>query len=39
MKTSYVALLLLPLAGCVSFGGKPPKQLMTLSEPTRLLLA
>jgi cholesterol transport system auxiliary component len=32
MKTSYVALLLLPLAGCVSFGGKPPKQLLTLSS-------
>lgn len=31
MKTSFVALLLLPLAGCVSFGGKPPKQLLTLS--------
>jgi cholesterol transport system auxiliary component len=31
MKTFYLALLLLPLAGCVSFGGKPPKQLMTLN--------
>jgi cholesterol transport system auxiliary component len=31
MKTPYLALLMLPLAGCVSFGGKPPKQLLTLS--------
>ena len=31
MKTCFLALLMLPLAGCVSFGGKPPKQLMTLS--------
>jgi cholesterol transport system auxiliary component len=36
MKTSYVALLLLPLAGCVSFGGKPPKQLMTLSATEKV---
>ena len=32
MKTSLVALFLLPLAGCVSFGGKPPKQLLTLDS-------
>ncbi len=31
MKTCFLALLMLPLAGCVNFGGKPPKQLMTLS--------
>ena len=31
MKTSYAALLVVPLAGCVSFGGKPPKQLLTLN--------
>jgi cholesterol transport system auxiliary component len=31
MKTRLVALLLLPLAGCVSFGAKPPKQLLTLN--------
>ena len=38
MKTSYVALLLLPLAGCVSFGGKPPKQLMTLSATDKVAI-
>ena len=32
MKRSLVALALLPLAGCLSFGGKPPKQLLTLDS-------
>jgi cholesterol transport system auxiliary component len=31
MTKSLIALLLLPLAGCVSLGGKPPKQLLTLN--------
>lgn len=30
MKTKLLALLLLPLAGCVSLTTKPPKQLLTL---------
>ena len=38
MKTSFVALLLLPLAGCVSFGSKPPKQLMTLSSSDKIAI-
>ena len=36
MKNSYVAFLLLPLAGCISFGGKPPKQLMTLTATSTI---
>ncbi len=28
--------LLLPLAGCISFGGKPPKQLLTLTSTASL---
>ncbi len=31
MKTSYLSILCLTLSGCVSFGGKPPKQLLTLN--------
>jgi cholesterol transport system auxiliary component len=31
MKLRFWAILLLPLGGCVSLGGKPPKQLMTLN--------
>lgn len=31
MRTRFLALVALPLAGCVSFGAKPPKQLMTLN--------
>jgi len=31
MTKGYVALLFLPLAGCVSFGAKPPKALLTLN--------
>ncbi len=34
MTKSYAALLLLPLAGCISFGAKPPKALLTLSPAT-----
>ena len=29
---AYSALLLLPLAGCISFGAKPPKSLLTLNS-------
>lgn len=36
MTKSLVALLLLPLAGCVSFGGKPPKQLLTLNATEKV---
>ena len=36
MKTFYVSFLLLPLAGCISFGGKPPKQLMTLTATSTI---
>lgn len=36
MKTRFLALLLLPLAGCVSFGAKPPKQLMNLSATDKV---
>lgn len=36
MKTRFLALLALPLAGCVSFGGKPPKQLMTLNATDKV---
>ncbi len=36
MKTSYLALPLLLLAGCVSFGGKPAKQLLTLNSTQKI---
>jgi cholesterol transport system auxiliary component len=36
MKRSLTLLLALPLAGCLSFGGKPPKVLLTLN-PTATL--
>ncbi len=38
MKTRYLAIMLLPLAGCVSFGAKPPKQLMTLDATDKVAL-
>lgn len=31
MKTPYLMLALLPLAGCISFGAKPPPSLLTLT--------
>ena len=31
MKTPLIALLALPLAGCISFGSKPPESLLTLT--------
>ena len=31
MTKPLIALLLIPLAGCVSFGGKPPKSMLVLS--------
>jgi cholesterol transport system auxiliary component len=34
VKTKLLALLLLPLAGCVSLSPKPPKQLLTLDAQT-----
>lgn len=34
MTKSYAALLLIPLAGCISFGAKPPKALLTLNPAT-----
>ncbi len=36
MRMRFVAVLLLPLAGCVSFGAKPPKQLMNLSATAKV---
>lgn len=36
MKTRFFAVLFLPLAGCISFGAKPPKQLMTLSATDKV---
>lgn len=36
MMKPFAALLLLPLAGCISFGGKPPKALLTLDANTRV---
>jgi cholesterol transport system auxiliary component len=36
MKTLAPLLLLLPLAGCISFGGKPPAALMTLTPQAQL---
>jgi cholesterol transport system auxiliary component len=36
MTKSLIALLLLPLAGCVSLGGKPPKQLLTLNATEKV---
>ena len=32
MMKAFTALLLLPLAGCISFGGKPPKSLLNLTS-------
>jgi cholesterol transport system auxiliary component len=34
VKTKLIALLLMPLAGCVSLSPKPPKQLLTLDAAT-----
>jgi len=36
MKRSLPLLLALPLAGCLSFGGKPPKALLTLTATSTL---
>jgi cholesterol transport system auxiliary component len=36
MKRYIPLLLALPLAGCLSFGGKPPKALLTLTPTTTL---
>lgn len=33
-KKPLIALLLLPLAGCISFGAKPPKSLLNLTPST-----
>ena len=38
MKTLAPLLLLLPLAGCISFGGKPPAALMTLTPQAQLAI-
>lgn len=34
MKQPFAVLLILPLAGCISFGAKPPPSLLTLSPAT-----
>ena len=36
MRARFLVCLLLPLSGCVSFGAKPPKQLMTLDATDKV---
>ena len=36
MKQPFAALMLLPLAGCISFGAKPPPTLLTLSPARQI---